>query len=146
LLYKPTRGEAKCIHAAEEFLAIRCLALIRVVLVNLRFLMIFVPLSFVLTITAWNSYPFQPRQFINWIFTCLLCVLGTGTVVVLAQMYRDPLLSRITNKDSNELGWDFFFKVASLGALPVLSWLAYNYPQIGNTLFKIFQPSVGVVK
>jgi hypothetical protein len=138
--------DLNCIQAAEEFLAIRYLALIRVVLVNLRFLMIFVPLSFVLTITAWNSYPFEPRQFINWIFTLLLFILGAGTVVVLAQMYRDPLLSRITNKDSNELGWDFFLKVGSLGALPILSWLAYNYPEVGNTLFKIFQPSVGVVK
>jgi hypothetical protein len=135
-----------CIEAAEEFIAIRYLALIRAVLVNLRYTMIFVTLSFVLAITAWNSYPFQPKQLVNWIFTLVLILLGSGIVMVLVQMYHDPLLSRIANKKPNELGWDFFVKVASLIGLPLLSWLAYNYPEIGDTLFKIFQPGTGVVK
>jgi hypothetical protein len=134
------------IRAAEEFLAIRYVAMIRVVLVNIRFLMLFIAACFVLTIVAWNSYPFQPRQFINWIFTILLLILGTGMVFVLAQMYRDPLLSRIANKRPNELGVEFFVKLVSLGILPVLSWFAYNYPEIGSTLFKLFQPGVSVVK
>jgi hypothetical protein len=58
--------------------------------------------------------------------------------MVLMQMYHDPLLSRIINKKPNELGWDFVVKVASLIGLPLLSWLAYSYPEIGDTLFKIF--------
>jgi hypothetical protein len=135
-----------CIEAAEEFIAIRYLALIRAVLVNLRYTMIFVTLSFVLAITAWNSYPFQPKQLINWIFTLILILLGSGIVIVLLQMYHDPLLSRITNKKPNELGWDFIVKVASIIGLPLLSWLAYNYPEIGDTLFKLLQPGTGVVK
>jgi hypothetical protein len=142
----PRSCEQSCIEAAEEFIAIRYLALIRAVLVNLRYTMIFVTLSFVLAITAWNSYPFQPKQGVNWVFTLSLILLGSGTIMVLMQMYHDPLLSRITNKKPNELGWDFVVKVASLIGLPILSWLAYNYPEIGDTLFKIFQPGTGVVK
>jgi hypothetical protein len=142
----PRPCEKSCIEAAEEFIAFRYLALIRAVLVNLRYIMIFVTTSFVLAITAWNSYPFQPRQFFNWIFTIVLILLGSGTVVVLMQMYHDPLLSRITNKNPNELGWDFFMKVASVVGLPLLSWLAYYYPEIGDTLFKIFRSGTAVVK
>jgi hypothetical protein len=93
--------------------------------------------SFVLAIVAWNSYPFEPRQLINWLFTILLVVFLRRHYLVFAQMHRDPILSRTTDKKPNELGWDFYLRVASFGAVPVLTWLAYNYPAIG---FKLFQP------
>jgi hypothetical protein len=96
--------------------------------------------SFVLAIVAWNSYPFEPRRLINWLFTILLVVFCVPIIWVFAQMHRDPILSRITDKKPNELGWDFYLRVASFGAVPVLTWLAYNYPAIGSVLFKLFQP------
>jgi hypothetical protein len=95
--------------------------------------------SFVLAIVAWNSYPFEPRQLINWLFTILLVVFCVAIVWGFAQMRRDPILSRITDKKPNEQGWDFYLRVASFGAVPVLTWLAYNYPAIGSVLFKLFQ-------
>jgi hypothetical protein len=134
------------IQRAEEFIAIRYLALIRAVMVNLRYLMTFVTSSFVLAIVAWNSYPFEPRQLINWLFTILLASLGIAIVWVFAQMHRDPILSRITDKKPNELGWDFYLRIASFGGVPVLTWLAYNYPQIGGTLFKLLQSGSDVMK
>jgi hypothetical protein len=128
---------------AEEFVAIRYLSVIRTVLVNLRYLMTFVTAAFVLGIVAWNSYPFEPRDLVNWLFTILLVLLGVCIVVVFAQMHRDSILSRITDKRPNELGWDFYLRVASFGALPVLTWLAYNHPQIGVTLYQLFQSGGG---
>jgi hypothetical protein len=128
--------------AAEEFLAIRYLALIRAVLANMRCLMIFVSASFVLAILAWNSYPFQPRQQVDWLFTGLLVVLGAGVIWVLAQMHRDPILSRITDTRPNALGWDFYLRVISFGALPVLAWLAYQFPDLGSAISKFIQPAV----
>jgi hypothetical protein len=135
-----------CVQLAEEFVAIRYVALIRTVMVNLRYLMTFVSAAFVLAIVAWNSYPFEPRDLVNWLFTILLVVLGVCIVVVFAQMHRDPILSRITDKRPNELGWDFYFRVISFGAIPLLSWLAYNYPQVGVTLYQLFQPGAGGTK
>ena len=82
----------------------------------------------------------------NWLFTILLLVLGLCIVVVFAQMYRDPVLSRITDKRPNELGWDFYFRVLSFGAVPLLTWFAYNYPQIGATLYQLLQPGTGGAK
>jgi hypothetical protein len=139
-------GIPYCVQLAEEFVAIRYVAIIRTVMVNLRYLMTFVSIAFVLAIVAWNSYPFEPRDLVNWLFTILLVVLGLCIVVVFAQMYRDPVLSRITDKRPNELGWDFYFRVLSFGAVPLLTWLAYNYPQIGATLYQVFQPGVGGAK
>jgi hypothetical protein len=132
-----------CVQLAEEFVAIRYVALIRTVMVNLRYLMTFVTVAFVLAIVAWNSYPFEPRDLVNWLFTLLLLFLGLCIIGVFAQMHRDPILSRITDKRPNELGLDFYIRVASFGAVPVLTWLAYNYPQIGGTLYKLFQPGGG---
>ena len=141
----PPRGPARII-VAEEFLVIRYISFIRAVLTNLRYLMVFVAASFVLTITAWNSYPFQPRQQVDWLFTGLLLVLGSGVIWVFAQMYRNPILSRITATTPNELGIGFFVRIASFGALPVFAWLAYQFPDIGGMLLKFIRPGMDLIR
>jgi hypothetical protein len=138
--------EPKFIRVAEEFLAIRYLSLIRAVLVNVRYLMMFVSSVFVLTIVAWNSYPFQPRQWVNEAFTGLMILLGTGIIWVFAQIHRDPILNRITNTKANELGVDFYLRVTMFGAAPVLTWLAYQFPEVGGSILRWIQPSLEVLK
>jgi hypothetical protein len=134
------------IAAAEEFVAIRYLSLIRAVLANMRYLAAFISLTFVLGIVAWNSYPFQPRQIVDWMVTGFFAVLGSGIVRVFAQMHRDPILSRITDTKPNELGWDFYFRIATYGAIPVLTWLAYEFPDIGNVIYRFVQPGTSAFK
>lgn len=143
---EPQPHDDPWIPAVEEFLAIRYLSLIRSILTNLRYLMIFVTAAFVLAIWAWNSYPFQPSQLGDLLFTGLLLVLGSGVVWVFAQMHRNPILSRITETRPNELGWDFYFRIAAYGALPVLTWLAYQFPDIANVISKFLEPGVPVMK
>ena len=142
----PFAGTPAYILAAEEFVAIRYVSLIRAVLSNMRYLMTFVSCAFVLTIVAWNSYPFEPRQFINWTFTGLLLFLGSGIIWVFAQMHRNPLLSRATDTKANELGWDFYLRVVSYGAVPVLAWLAYQYPEVGGLICRFIQPGAQMFK
>ena len=134
------------IRLAEEFLAIRYVALIRAVLVNIRYLMIFVSAAFVLSIVAWNSYPFQPHQFIDWCFTILILILSGGFIWVFAQMHRNPILSRITATTPNELGADFYIRLLTFGAIPVFTWLAYQFPEIGGAILRLLQPSLEVAK
>jgi hypothetical protein len=134
------------IRLAEEFLAIRYLSLIRSVLINLRQLMTFVSAAFVLALVAWNSYPFQPRQWINWAFTGLLFMLGAGVVYVFAQMHRNPILSRITGTQANELGIDFYIRLVAFGAVPVLTWLASQFPTIGSSVSRLLQSGSGFAK
>jgi hypothetical protein len=134
------------IQVAEEFLAIRYLSLIRGVLAHLGSLMSFVSASFVLAIVAWNSYPFQPRGEVDWVLTMVMLLLGAGIIWVFAQMHRDPILSRVTETNANELGLDFYIRILTFGAVPVITWLAYQFPEIGNMIFKFLQPGLEVMK
>jgi hypothetical protein len=142
----PSLEVPRRILLAEEFLAIRYISLVRAVLSNMRHLMMFVSASFVLAMVAWNSYPFQPRQWVDWLFTGFLFFLGSGVIWVFAQMHRNPILSRITDTKANELGWDFYLRIASYGALPVIAWLTYQFPDIGSVVSKFLQPGVPVIK
>ena len=142
----PAANEPPYMLIAEELLALRYVSLIRAVLVNVRYLMTFISLSFGLAIVALNSYPFQPREIINYFFTGVLALFGTGLVWVLTQMHRDPLLSRITHTRPNELGGEFWVRIVSFGAVPVMTWLAYQFPEIGHTIYTFLQPGVDVVK
>jgi hypothetical protein len=142
----PEKPDPAFIHLAEELIVVRYVALMRAVLVNMHYLMIFVSAAFVLAIIAWNSYPFQPQRLIDWCFTLLLISIGAGFIWVFAQMHRNPILSRITDTKPNELGRDFYLRIATFGAVPVLTWLAYQFPEIGGNLFRIIQPGLQVMK
>lgn len=131
---------------AEEFIAIRYVSFVRAVLTNMRYSMTLVSLTFVLTMLAWNSYPFQPREIVDWLFTGFLLVIGAGMVWVFAQIHRDPILSRITDSKPNQLGLDFWFRIFSYGAIPVITWITYEYPDIGASLYRWIQPSTELFK
>ena len=147
---EPSAGEATAppddIVLAEEFVTIRYLSLIRAVLINLRLLMTFVSIAFVLSLLAWNSYPFQPRRWVDWTFTILLFGIGTGVVWVFAQMHRSAILSRITGTKVNELGGDFFVRLFTYGAVPFLTWMAAQFPAISQTVSKLLQSGLSASK
>jgi hypothetical protein len=82
----------------------------------------------------------------DWFFTGLLGILGAGVIGVFAQMHRNAILSRITDTKPNELGWDFYFRIVSFGALPVLTWVAYQFPDMGNLIYRFVEPVVPVIK
>jgi hypothetical protein len=142
----PASDEPARIVLAEEFIAIRYMSLIRAVLANMRYSMTFVSTAFVLTIVAWNSYPFQPRQLVDWLSTGVLLILGIGVIRVFAQMHRDPILSRVTDTKPNELGWDFYLRIIAFGAIPVITWLAYQFPDVGSAIYKFVQPGASVFR
>ncbi len=142
----PESADPAGLIVAQEFVALRYVALVRAALANLRNLLAFISVAFVLCIVAWHAYPFQPRQQVDWLCTGLFFVLGTGIVWVLAQMYRNPILSRITDTHPNELGWEFYLRILAFGAIPILTWLAYQFPDIGSMVFNLFQPAVAVMK
>jgi hypothetical protein len=94
----------------------------------------------------WNCSSFQPRKLLDWCFTFFLAILGGGVIAVFAQMHRNAILSRITDTRANELGSDFYFRVVSFGALPVITWLAYQFPDFGNMIYRFIEPVVPVIK
>jgi hypothetical protein len=61
-------------------------------------------------------------------------------------MHRDAILSRLTSTTAGELGWDFWLKFISAGAIPVFSLLAVQFPEISKFLFSWLEPAVQAIK
>jgi hypothetical protein len=61
-------------------------------------------------------------------------------------MHREAILSRLTSTKAGELGWDFWLKFASAAAIPVLSLLAGQFPEINQILFSWLEPALQAMK
>ena len=102
--------------------------------------MTFVSGAFVLALLAWNSYPFQPKQWVDWTFTIMLFgFLNPSLSGYLRRVHRNPLLSRITGTEANQLGGDFFWRIFAYGAVPVLTWVGLGLPSVSNAVSKLLQ-------
>ncbi len=126
----------------EEFIALRLVMYILHVLRQMHKMMWFVVMAFVLTVLAMNVYPFKSPRLIDFSSIVMLAVLAVGTSIVLAQMDRDSILSRLTATTPNQIGKNFFFRLASFGALPVITVLSTQFPSIRNLLFSWIQPAL----
>jgi hypothetical protein len=67
-------------------------------------------------------------------------------VIRYVALIRAVLINIRSDTTINELGWEFYLRIATFGAVPVLTWLAYQFPEIGGSLYKIIQPGLQVVK
>jgi hypothetical protein len=101
---------------------------------------------YVFIVLSMNVYPFEPHAALQTLAVVLLAVMGAAVAFVYAQMHRDPILSRLTSTTSGELGWDFWLKLASAGAIPVFSLLAVQFPEINRFLFSWLEPALQAVK
>lgn len=130
----------------EEFVALRALIYMRYVFRHLRVLLGFVIAGFILSVLSMSSYPFQGRRWIGGANAAVCLALGLGVVTVFAQMDRDAVMSRITDTKANELGRTFFLRVAQYGALPLVTLLSSQFPEINRFLFSWLQPAIDAIK
>jgi hypothetical protein len=130
----------------EEFIALRFVMYVRHVLRQMRSLLWFIVIDFVLTVLALSSYPFQSRRLIAVSCVGVLLILGAGFAVVFAQMDRDALLSRLSERKPHEIGASFYMRLASFGALPLLTVLATQFPSIGQFLSGWVQPALEALR
>jgi hypothetical protein len=136
----------KQLRSLEEFVALQYLGFIRLALSHLRHVMIFVAASFTLILISLNIYSFEPHQSLIWSFTLIFIVTGFMVVSVLAQMHRDPILSRVTGTTGKALDVHFYLRLVAFGALPLLTLLATHFPSIGQYLVSFLQPSLEALK
>jgi len=89
-----------------------------------------------------SSYPYPPQSLLRLI---LLVVLG-GTVgsliFVLIQMNRDEVLSRIDRTEPGKVTWNlrFVMNLLTFGALPLLTLLSSEFPELRKFLFAWAEP------
>jgi len=132
--------------ARGEFLALRFVAFIHCSLSEMRSSLALLGYVFILLVAALNLYPFEGRGEIGVALVLIFVIVGGFCVMVFAQMDRNPLLSRLSATAPNQLGLNFVYRVASFGALPLLSLLASQVPEVGNFLLSWLQPALQAVK
>jgi len=126
----------------QEFVAMRFLAYIRYVMLQLRNLMTFIGFGFVLLVLALGSYPFQSPHVIAVFLGLLLIGLGGPVVWAFMEMGRDATLSRITNTKAGSLDMEFYLRTASFVALPLLALVASHFPSAGQYISSWIQPAL----
>ena len=132
--------------AAEEFLALRFVTFISYALRIMRGFLQFITYAFIMLVLALDVYPFEGRRYIEAALVFIFVAAGASVVLVFAQMDRDPLLSRLSETKPNQLGINFVIRLASFGALPLLTLLASQVPDIGNFLQTWLQPALQAAK
>jgi hypothetical protein len=130
------------LRAAEEYTGTRMVEYVEWVTRHLRELALFMLLSLLLATLLLSSYPYPPQSLLRLI---LLVVLGgtVGTlIVVLVQMNRDEVLSRIDRTEPGRVTWNFSFvmNLLTFGALPLLTLLSSEFPELRKILFAWADP------
>jgi hypothetical protein len=138
--------EPLLIQLLEQFVCLFYVNFILSILLRMRTLALSAGGLFVFILLSFGSYPFEPKRSFHALMI-LLFLFFIGTIgTVLAQMHRNATLSRITNTVPGELGLDFWIRLISFIAVPLLSLLASQFPDTTNALFSWLQPALQAIK
>ena len=131
---------------SEEYAALVYVNFLMNILLRMRILVISAAGMYVFIVLSMNTYPFEPHPALQTLAILMLVTMGVVVGFVYAQMHRDAILSRLTSTKTGELGWDFWLKLVSAGAIPVLSLLAVQFPEINDFLFSWIKPALEAAK
>ena len=131
---------------AEEFVALVYVNFLVSVLLRVRCFVLCSIGLYVCIVLSTSVYPFEPHPGLQALSVILLIILGATVGFVYAEMHREAILSKLTSTNAGELGWDFWLKLASAGAIPLFSLLAAQFPQINQLLFNWLEPALKAVK
>jgi hypothetical protein len=136
-----TAGEGCYVGLANEYIAVRIVMYVRYYMLHLKNMMTFMSAGMFFLILAAVSYPFNEPRAILWEIALLVAFLLLVVGVVLAQMERDAVLSRLSDTRIGKLNWGSFLpQLAVAGGLPALTVLASVFPTLGNAIFSLLRP------
>lgn len=129
-------------QAAEDYLALMILEYIAWVMRHLRHLTYFLLASLVLTTILLSSYPFYPQHLFKFAFLALVIVASGTMLYVLFKQNRDAVLSWIGKTKPGRVTWDlgFVLKLFTAGAIPLLTLLSSEFPQLRESLLSWTKP------
>jgi hypothetical protein len=137
-------GSAIWIRAAEEFVALRLSSYVRYVFLQIKNLLTFAFLEFLIVIAAINSYPFQPKHPVMalvWVVAVICVGLVAWSFI---GMERDRVLSYIGKTKPGEvmLSFEFISSMTIYVIVPLLTLLATQFPGVGDAIFSAFAPAM----
>jgi hypothetical protein len=131
---------------AEDFVCLFYFNFISAIFLRLRTLLMSVAGMFVFLVLSFNSYPFEPQTSCQTLMVFVFILIVSLVAFVLGQMSRDTTLSHITNTTPGQLGLEFWVRMISFIAIPLLSLLSAQFPQIGSFLFSWAEPALNTLK
>jgi hypothetical protein len=130
---------------AETFVALHYSSFLMYAVRQIRNLMIFLSVGFVLLVISMNSYSHQAPEFIGRALIFLFVVIGAAMLTCLTGMERDYILSRIAGTTPGKLNLDSYLQVLAYGAPPIIGLLASQFPSISNFLYSWVAPTLKAV-
>jgi hypothetical protein len=127
---------------AEDIVALPFHAYIRKVIQELRNLLFFLGIAISLLFAALHTYAFRADQAIDWWFFGLFAAMGLGIVIVIAQVERNALVSRLADRTPGELGSSFYLQLLKYGTVPILTIFGSQLPFFSNVVLKWVQPAL----
>ena len=140
----PPPGDAQEIY--EEWVALLYIHYIRLVLIKIRSRLSTAALLFLLLVWSVTCYPFMNRHVMIIALSALLGVLAFAVTSTYASINRDSILSRTTESQPGKLDFDFYVKTASMVVIPLLGFMASQFPDVSSFLFSLIEPGMAAVK
>jgi hypothetical protein len=126
---------------ANEYIAVRIVMYIRFFMLHLKNMMTAVSAGMLFLVLAAVSYPFNEPRAILWEIASLVAFLILIVGMVLAQINRNAVLSRLSDTDIGKLNYlTFLSQLALAGGLPALTVLASVFPTLGNAVASLLRP------
>jgi hypothetical protein len=129
-------------RACERFVSLVYVSFLMVVLARLRTLILAIGGMYILIVLAMTLYPFEPKPAVQAFLAVSLFFIVAVVGLVFAQIHRDATLSHITDTKPGELGGDFYLRMASFIALPLFTFFAIQFPEIGRTFYSWMEPAL----
>jgi hypothetical protein len=130
----------------EEWVALAYVHYIRMVLFQVRSRLLIAATLYLFLVWAGTSYPYLNRHSLMIGLSALLGVLAFGVIAIYASINRDPILSRATNHVPGHLDLDFYVKTISLVGVPLIGFVAAQFPEVSSFLFSWIEPGMSTVK
>ncbi len=130
----------------EEWVALVYVHYIRMVLLQMRSRLLTAVMLYLFLVWTCTSYPYLNRHSLLIALSVLLGVLAFTVISIYASVNRDAILSRSTNHAPGHLDLDFYFKVASFVGIPLVAFVASQFPEVSSFLFSWIEPGMAVAK
>lgn len=145
----PPKDFPREVALAEEFLALRFLAVIRYSVSQMWCQVWFLALGFFFAVLSTTAYPFRSQGSIRWMTNLYLCLLGLPVLLIVLKAERNPVLRRLSSNPEGKSGSQFMqlaMRLAVLGALPLLGVINSYVPLLGRLLSTWIEPLASVPK
>ena len=130
----------------EEWVALVYIHYIRMVLLQIRSRLVTAAMLYVFLVWAGTSYPYLNRHALLIGLAAILGILSFSVTLIYASINRDPILSRTTNHTPGQLDLDFYLKTASLVGVPLIGFVASQFPEVSSFLFSWLEPGMAPVR